>query len=154
MNNLEKTEKVYWDNRLIVVQCSRCGADAFSMEAWIKRQERGSQKLCADCERKPILQLKPRTDVEGMCRIWHGEFDWDDYPLDSHGKRFTGDLALCGHRDCVRPAHRPEMVAKRPPRTVYSASMNARKRRKMKNDKKTQFSLELWLAVAEGSRQL
>jgi hypothetical protein len=150
----EKEDPVYCQNRLMMVSCLRCGADAFSAEAWIKRQLRGSSKLCADCERTPVLVIKPKNQVEGMCRVWHGDFDWDDYPLDSDGQRFTGDLALCGHKDCINANHRPEMVLKRPPRPSEVVSMDARKRKKMPKRKKTTFSLELWLAVAEGSGQL
>jgi hypothetical protein len=150
----EKEDPVYCQNRLTMVACSRCGADAFSAEAWIKRQLRGSAKLCADCERTPVLVIKPKNQVEGMCRVWHGDFDWDDYPLDTDGQRFTGDVALCGHKDCINAKHRPEMVLKRPPRTIYAASMDARKRKKIAKRKKTNFSFELWLAVAEGSGQL
>jgi hypothetical protein len=46
------------------------------------------------------------------------------------------------------------MVLKRPPRPSEVVSMDARKRKKIAKRKKTTFSLELWLAVAEGSGQL
>ena len=147
----EKTEPVYSQYRLRMVSCTRCGADAFSEEAWMRRVERGrgDGKLCSDCERVingPITAINYQIPgLHGVCRTWQGDFDRDDNPLDKHGNRFAGDVALCGHKDCVTATHRPEMVGAKLRRGALSRSQIRRKKT---------FSLELWLAMAEGSRQL
>jgi len=147
----EEKEPVYSQYRLRMVACDRCGIDAFSQETWTKQVERGrgDSKLCADCKRVtngPVMSIRYLIPgLVGVCQIWHGDFDSEDNPLDANGNRFAGDVALCGHKDCVTGLHRPEMIIARARRgTSTRASIRRRK----------SFSLELWMAVAEGSRQL
>ena len=135
--------------RHIKVQCLRCGIDAFSEEAWIKRQERGHTQICVDCERfenGPVVTIVYQgLELQGACRTWHGDYDLDDNPLDRFGNRFTGDVALCGHKDCVTLTHRPGMKQNR----VRRGGLSGRQVRAKKA-----FSFELWLAVSEKAGQL
>lgn len=134
--------------RDVMVQCKRCGIDAFSEEAWQARQTRGGSLHCADCERfytGAILVVDYKKKVKGACRSWHGDYDLDDNPLDKDGNRFAGDVALCGHKDCVTQAHRPQMRISR----MKSGNLtNTQLRRKRA------LSIELIMAAAEVARQL
>lgn len=147
---IEKTEPVYSQYRLRQVACSRCGIDAFSEEAWMKRVERGQlDKFCGDCERVDkgaLTTINYRVPgVQGVCRSWQGDYDAEDNPLDKDGNRFAGSIALCGHKDCITATHRPEMAQGTKTRARLSRTAIRRKR---------SFSFELWLAMVEGSGQL
>lgn len=135
--------------RVVMVQCTRCGIDAFSEEAWQQRLIRQLSMVCVDCERYfngPVVVVsKKNAKVKGVCRSWHGDYDLEDNPLDKDGNRFAGDVALCGHRDCVTQAHRPEMKGSRVKRGGLSAGVLRRRRA---------LSYDLIMAAAEVAKQL
>lgn len=124
-------------------ECLRCGIPFLSKAATEKWLEEKKQLICADCNRSRVKQIKYRKGVdEFVCRPWHGDFDAEDYPIDAKGMRFTGELALCGHRDCIAFEHRPDMAAPRKNRVhkpLKGRSLPA---------------MELFIAVAEARGQL
>lgn len=128
--------------------CSRCGVE-YATEGIINRaKEKGEALLCADCRRTPAVVIKyVLNGIDEFCRPWHGDFDADDNPIDLFGRPFTGDVALCGHRDCVTQSHRPGMS---PIRKVPK-----KKRVKYRSSRrKTALSYELVMASAEVRGQL
>lgn len=127
--------------------CNRCGIE-FGTEKLVERyREKGEELVCADCKRSPAIVIKYVLDgSDEFCRPWHGDFDADDHPIDLFGRRFAGDIALCGHRDCVTQSHRPEMS---PIRKVPK-----KKRVKYRSTRKRVFSYELIMASAEVRGQL
>jgi len=128
--------------------CRRCGIE-FGSESLVERYRETNQEfVCADCKRVPATVIKYKSGLgEDFCRPWHGDFDADDNPIDLFGRKFAGDVALCGHRDRVTQAHRPEMLPIR--------SVPKKKRSKYRaSRKKGVMSLQLFLASAEARGQL
>lgn len=119
--------------------CVRCGLEFLSEASTEKAIEERRTIICADCKRSKVKVIKYWIDgVATYCRPWHGDFDDDDYPVDSKGVRFTGDVAICGHKDCIAFEHRPGMKAPR----------------KNKVRVREMPSMELFMAVAEVRGQL
>jgi hypothetical protein len=84
------------------MNCERCGIEV-SLEAMLTREARGNNdKRCSDCRVKPAKQI--RSDY-GICRPWRGEVDEDLNPIDNKLKPYMPGVRLCGHKDCVNPAH-------------------------------------------------
>jgi hypothetical protein len=128
-----------------MVGCVRCGFEFLNEESAEKYIIEKRSIICTDCKRPPVKTI--RYLINGsyeLCRPWHGEYDSEDYPIDKYGKRFTGTEALCGHRDCINAAHRPEM---------QSSRINRGSTYRMSRTKKL-LSPELLVAVAEARGQL
>jgi hypothetical protein len=119
--------------------CVRCGLEYLSEIATERALEEGRKIVCADCRRSKVKVIKYWIDgVATFCRPWHGDFDDDDYPVDDKGKRFTGEVALCGHKDCIAFEHRPGMQVPK----------------KNKVRVREMVSMESFIAVAEARGQL
>jgi len=122
-----------------IYPCDRCGILYFTDKMWYLANRDGREhRWCMDCNRTPQVYVEYFT-IKGerptlRCIAWRGEFDADNEPIDALGNRFTGDIALCGHRDCVTREHRPDMTARakgvqqvkvrhRPPQSIDMAKL-------------------------------
>ena len=83
--------------------CDRCGSLCLSEWAYSKALERGRTPLCPDCQQVNRLYRVQYDD--DYCVPHQGLFDKFDNPVTDQGVRVFADDALCGHRDCVKPAH-------------------------------------------------
>ena len=92
---------MYVENRIVYQICERCGADFTFTERYLYRPEFDTEH-CNDCKLQPAFKIK-RNGVE--CKIWHGDYDWDDNPLKPDGTLYRPGPRLCGHKDCVNSSH-------------------------------------------------
>lgn len=87
-------------------ECTRCGHQCLSEWAYEKALERGKTPLCADCQQvHPLYRVLYADDY---CVPHQGYFDKEEWPINNKGERVFADLGLCGHSDCVKPAHHAE----------------------------------------------
>ena len=80
------------------VECRRCGFK------WAVNAEKRGRKdlLCVSC------RVKPATTIQYgklRCQPHRGAVDQNLNPIDDQGKLLYVGERVCGHRDCVNPAH-------------------------------------------------
>lgn len=80
------------------VECCRCGFK------WVVNAEkRGRRDLkCISC------RVKPATTIQYgklRCTPHQGLLDQNLNPVNSNGMAVLPGFRLCGHKDCVNPAH-------------------------------------------------
>ena len=80
------------------VECRRCGF------RWAVNAEKRGRKdlLCISC------RVKPATTIQYgklRCSPHQGKLDQDLNPIDEQGNLILSGERICGHRDCVNPAH-------------------------------------------------
>ena len=80
------------------VECCRCGFK------WVVNAEKRGRKdlKCVSC------RVKPATTIQYgklRCTPHQGALNDDLQPIDSEGRLVVPGLRVCGHLDCVNPAH-------------------------------------------------
>ena len=80
------------------VECQRCGFK------WaVNAEKRGRRDLlCVSC------RVKPATTIQYgklRCSPHRGAVDHNLNPIDELGRLLYPGERVCGHRDCVNPAH-------------------------------------------------
>lgn len=88
--------------------CWRCGFESTSGKL-------NASGLCADCRlvthvpAKKGARTRPLpSGILGLsqpCKAWLRDFDDLDHPIHPDGSLVAPGGRLCGHRDCVEPAH-------------------------------------------------
>jgi hypothetical protein len=78
--------------------CHRCGFTEFVPADKRKRKD----KLCVDCRRKPAKTIN--YGLDRSCKPWDGCFNSDECPVE-FGQLVLPGERICGHKDCVEPAH-------------------------------------------------
>lgn len=80
------------------VECRRCGF------VWTVNAEKRGRKdlLCASC------RVRPATTIQYgklRCIPFQGALDTELNPIDDEGVLVYPGERVCGHKDCVNPAH-------------------------------------------------